>query len=225
MHYIYTIKNKINNKIYIGQTIDLQKRWYKHQSVSRDQNYNYPLYNSMRKYGIENFEIEIIDQCDDIFECNNLEELWIERRQSRNKDIGYNISKGGDNKEISEETRQKMSLAMAGEKNPFYGKKHSEETKRKIAEARRGTKTSEEVKQKMSETRKGEGNGMYGKNHTQESKDKIAKGREGKYEGENSPMFGRKKSEETIKKTVETRKRNKKIKEFEKELEKIQNEE
>lgn len=173
MYCIYVIKNKINNKMYIGQTGNLKSRWNKHISVAEDMTYNHPLYNSMRKYGIDNFTIEVLNPAESIKECNYLEEFWVEELQTTSRDIGYNIQKGGKHSEMAEETRQKISEAMTGEKNPFFGKTHSEETKQKIAKARTGTTTAEEVKQKMSDAKKGEGNGMFGKSHTQESKGEL----------------------------------------------------
>ena len=56
---------------------------------------------------------------------------------------------------ISEETRRKLSEARTGEKNHLYGKRHSTETRRKISEGKTGKKCSEETKRKMSEVRKG----------------------------------------------------------------------
>ena len=57
---------------------------------------------------------------------------------------------------------------------------HSEESKRKMSEKRKGRKNSEETKQKMSESSKGEKNGMWGKNHTEEAKQKISEKNKGK---------------------------------------------
>ena len=60
--FIYEIKNKINNKKYIGQTIGtIENRWKRHlRSVKNGEQYH--LYNSMRKYGIEKFFIKLLDE-------------------------------------------------------------------------------------------------------------------------------------------------------------------
>lgn len=66
MAYIYKITNKINNKIYIGETTQtIKKRWNQHvsDSLNKTRGYNYHIHNAMRKYGIGNFSIEIIEQC------------------------------------------------------------------------------------------------------------------------------------------------------------------
>ena len=58
----------------------------------------------------------------------------------------------------TEETKRKMSEARRGEKNYFYGKHHTEESKNKLSKANKGRKTSEETKKKLSEVNKGSKN-------------------------------------------------------------------
>ena len=64
---------------------------------------------------------------------------------------------------------------MKGANHPFYGRHHSEETKKKISVAHKGKKQSDETKRKMSEAQKGEKNHMYGKHHSDEGKIKMSK--------------------------------------------------
>lgn len=63
---IYKITNNINGKCYIGQTIDSDKRWKEHKQYSKYKSngnkYVYPLANAMRKYGIENFSFEMLEE-------------------------------------------------------------------------------------------------------------------------------------------------------------------
>ena len=95
----------------------------------------------------------------------------------------------------SEETKQKMSEAKKGKKHPMYGKKFSEEHKLKMSEAHKGIKLSEETKRKMSEANKG-------KKRSKETKQKISKALKGK-----TPWIkGRKLSEETKMKISESHK-------------------
>ena len=95
MGYIYKITNKINNKIYIGQTRrTIQERWREHLSRA-NQNYESYLYNAIRKYGEDNFVIEEIEKCEDDY-INEREQYYIETFNSFNKTNGYNLTKGGD---------------------------------------------------------------------------------------------------------------------------------
>lgn len=88
-------------------------------------------------------------------------------------------------KHLSEETRRKISEAengkRTGEKHPFYGKHHSEKTKKKISEAEKGKPRSEETKKKISEARRGEKHPMYGKHHSEETRNKTSEAMKGKH--------------------------------------------
>lgn len=111
---IYKITNKINNKIYIGQTTkSAAERLNKHIIEARCQDngnrpFNY-FHSAILKYGEENFIIEQIDEASSIEELNNKEIYWIEFYQSTSKEIGYNLMAGGKSGVKSLETRQKIS--------------------------------------------------------------------------------------------------------------------
>lgn len=97
--YIYKITNQINNKSYIGQTRKyFKERWKQHKSVYKNKNdtqYNYPLYRAFRKYGVENFKFEVLEECS--FEkLDEKEKYWILYYNSYNK--GYNQDLGGKGK-------------------------------------------------------------------------------------------------------------------------------
>ncbi len=65
---IYCITNKLNNKQYIGQSVNIFARWHQHISMTRrvafDKNARLHLYFAMRKYGLDNFKFEIMELCD-----------------------------------------------------------------------------------------------------------------------------------------------------------------
>lgn len=91
---IYKITNKINNKIYIGQSQHCLDRWSQHKYCSKNPNdfrtYEH-LYRSMRKYGIENFIFEIIEELP--FDNQLLiqrEQFWIDYYDTLNYQKGYN---------------------------------------------------------------------------------------------------------------------------------------
>ena len=125
---------------------------------------------------------------------------------------GYNLTKGGDGVIPCEETRRKLSKThkglQAGEKHPFFGKHHSEESKKKMSLARKGKTPpnkgkhlSEEQKRKIGESLKGRTGPNKGKTMSEETKKKISEAKKKLYSSsKNHPMFGKHHSEETKKK-------------------------
>lgn len=105
---IYKHTNKINGKIYIGQTCQKpEHRWGK-----QGQNYTerQPLfYSAIQKYGWDNFEHTIIIDNLTQEEANQQETYWINYYQSNILDYGYNLTSGGDKTEVSIQTREKLS--------------------------------------------------------------------------------------------------------------------
>ena len=95
MAYIYQIVNDINQKIYVGKTeFSIEKRFKEHcKDAYRESNEKRPLYSAMRKYGIDNFHIELIEETDNPEER---EVYWIEQKRSFKN--GYNATMGGDGK-------------------------------------------------------------------------------------------------------------------------------
>jgi hypothetical protein len=93
--YIYKVVNDINDKVYIGKTeFDIQKRWKEHcADCYRDRCEKRPLYNAMRKYGIDHFSILLIEETND---PSAREEYWIAYYDSYRN--GYNATVGGDGK-------------------------------------------------------------------------------------------------------------------------------
>ena len=83
---IYKYQNKINHKIYIGQSIDLEQRRYAHKSSAFNKNakdYNSQFHQAIRKYGLENFSYEILEENIDNFdELNEKEIAFIQEFQS-----------------------------------------------------------------------------------------------------------------------------------------------
>lgn len=93
---IYKITNKVNGKCYIGQAVDIERRWRKHKSAYKNPqspNYDYPLYRAMRKYGIENFTFETLEECE-AKDLNDKEVFYIAKFNCY--EDGYNQTKGGD---------------------------------------------------------------------------------------------------------------------------------
>lgn len=99
MGYIYCITNMVNNKKYIGKTLNtVEHRWREHlKEHKRFRNEKRALYDAMKKYGIENFKCETLLECpDDILEYKEKE--YIELFQTYH--LGYNLTLGGDGKQL-----------------------------------------------------------------------------------------------------------------------------
>jgi group I intron endonuclease len=106
--YIYKITNVINDKIYIGQTIqsNAKMRWYSHVADARGGKPGH-LYNAIRKYGVDNFVWQIIDTANSIEDLNLKEQHWLEKLRETNE--VYNLRTAGNNKLHSEESKLRMS--------------------------------------------------------------------------------------------------------------------
>lgn len=144
---IYKITNIVTQDFYIGKTINsLKRRMYQHIYDAFSKNSQTHLHRSIRKYGTENFSIEIIDTVDSYQLLNEKEIYWIQKLSPK-----YNMTKGGDGGDVSKSPNYIESL-----KNKNY--KHSEESKEKIRMAHLGKPKpplSEERKNKISESNKG----------------------------------------------------------------------
>ena len=91
---IYKIQNLVNGKVYIGQSNNIKRRWTAHRNSPfnpNQPNYDSPLYRAIRKYGLDSFSFEVIEECS-IAELNNRENYWIKFYQSNNKQTGYNLT-------------------------------------------------------------------------------------------------------------------------------------
>lgn len=139
--YIYLLKNNINNKLYIGQTINgFDKRYMGNIALNT---HNDHLKKAIEKYGIDNFtinkEFDIAYNKEDL---DLLEDMYIKLYETTNSDYGYNKQFGGSHGKPSEESRRKMSEARKGNTN-MLGHTHTEEAKRKMSKAKKGKYTYE----------------------------------------------------------------------------------
>lgn len=164
--YIYKTTNLVNGKIYIGQKKGPE--FYPDYKGSGK-----ALWNAIRKYGWDKFKVEFLIPCFSQEELDAEEIFLIDWFGSRDRSIGYNISEGGTWGDVSlgmtpEEYQawcDKNRASHAGEKNHFYGKRHTEESKRKISEHHAdfsgennpnyGKRLSESTRAKISEAARG----------------------------------------------------------------------
>lgn len=96
---VYLITNKLNNKRYVGQSINLKKRLKKHLHLTKEERYDAPLYKAIKKYGIDNFVLEILYKTDDRdfkkvrAELDEKEKYYITKYKTYGQ---YNQTLGGD---------------------------------------------------------------------------------------------------------------------------------
>lgn len=102
MGFIYKITNKVNGKIYIGKTLKtIEGRWKDHvEDYQRPRFEKRPLYSAMKKYGVENFSVEEVEECSSEI-LSEREIYWIDFYDSFRS--GYNATKGGDGKPFIDE--------------------------------------------------------------------------------------------------------------------------
>jgi group I intron endonuclease len=140
---IYKITNIVTNDCYIGSALNLKKRKSKHFSdLKLNKHFATYLQNSYNKYGIENFQFEVLARCPKEY-LLNLEQWFLDSLSP-----SFNTRKIAKNSlgvKYSEETKQKISKI-------HKGKKLSDETKSKISESNKGRVFSEEHKLKLSES-------------------------------------------------------------------------
>ena len=181
---IYKIKNLSNGKVYIGQSIDIKNRFYHHRrNVTK--NKKHPLYNAINKYGIVNFEFNVIEHVYDSNKLDEREQYWLDYYNSYNKGFGYNLllkAESWRGYKHTEETIRKIAESHKGKPSPMKGKKHREESNKKNSESQKGKKRkphTEESRKKMALSKKGN-TYWLGKKHTNESKLKIAESQKNK---------------------------------------------
>jgi len=151
---IYKITSP-TGKIYIGQSTKIEQRFEYYKNLNCTQQVK--LLRSLQKYKPESHNFEIIEECEES-RLNLRERYWQEQYDVLNKEKGLNLryTKVDDRSgTMSEETKERMSISKIGEKNTMHGKTHSEETKKKISEKRKGHKHSDETKKLYSEQRLG----------------------------------------------------------------------
>ena len=137
---IYKIVNKINNKIYIGQTIEFRKRMSHHYAaLSKNRHCSLYLQNSFNKHGVDNFYIEIIEECTLVNICLR-EQYWIETLKSYDKELGYNILINSPSPWYGKRTKEHCENISKG----LTGKHPSLETRKRQSDARKGRFTGSE---------------------------------------------------------------------------------
>ena len=164
---VYMFKNKIDGKIYVGKTKRKLEIRVKEHIYGVKGSY---IDSAIKKYGIKNFEVSILEECNSMEELNEREKFWIRELNSKVPN-GYNLTEGGDGglgHVVTLETRQKISKSKTGkpghppsekqlQTSSENGRKskgrklrpHTEEEKKHLSEIQKGRKISEETRTKM----------------------------------------------------------------------------
>ena len=188
---IYSIKNIITNKYYIGSAaISFEKRFIVHKSqLNNNKHPNNHLQDSWNKYGKNAFTFQIEEIVEDKNKLIEKEDEWLEacwplglynecpfayssigRKHTEESKQKISLFHKGNKyclgRRLSKETKRKISKNNIG----FKGRKHTEETKQKISKSETGKIVSEETKQKISISISGSNHPMFGKKHSNKTK-------------------------------------------------------
>jgi group I intron endonuclease len=148
------------DRIYIGSSIDIYKRWEQHlRNLRKDKHHSQKLQRHFNKYGKSDLVFSVIIGCDKD-ELINVEQYYIDIYEPYFNGSMKAYSNGGFTQ--TEGAKQKISESMKGEKNPNYGREFSEEHRKRLSESmkgrtspNKGKKASDETRKKQSDKRKG----------------------------------------------------------------------
>lgn len=159
---IYGLRCRSTGLWYVGLSKDMNRRWRMYRALGCKAQVK--LYNAIMKYGINDFEFHILEECQEEF-LNEKECIWILSKDSLEN--GYNLTAGGGSKTtFSKESREKMRQSHLGQPSARKGYKVTEEERERMRQISLGRKHSDETKKLLSELGKknvGERNGSYGK--------------------------------------------------------------
>lgn len=196
---VYQIRNTLNDKVYIGCSVDLRRRFHKHlRDLRQGTHHSQKLQRAWTKYGEGSFIFEVLQLVGIVPELLPAEQHWLDLLKPHAPQTGYNICSEARLRlgvHTSPETRARMAAAQRGRKLPpeqveamrqrMLGVPRSEATRQKIGEASTGRLHSEEAKKKIGAAQKG-------KVVSEETRQKIREAKKG-----NNSWAGRKHSEET----------------------------
>jgi len=177
--FVYVTTNIINGKQYIGS----------HATNNLNDDYigsGRVFLKAIQKYGKQNFQRKILQECDNILEARKLEADYIIKYNTLVPN-GYNVSDAGG--------------------WGYLGSSHGPLTRQRISEANKGKKRSNETKRKLSDASKkriGDKHPFWGKRHKKETLEKISNSRKGLTAKEKHHYFGKHRDEETKNKISDT---------------------
>jgi group I intron endonuclease len=167
---IYKTTNLINNKIYVGQDSHNNPAYLGSGKI---------LNNAIKKYGKDNFKKEILEECSSKKELNEREIYWINKLNSTDTNVGYNIATGGHGGNLGELVNKKIASTIRQLYNDPNSVYNSTEYKNRLSKGQEGRIVTEVTRKKISEAQKGEKAYWYGKKndlHSTKMREKYATG-------------------------------------------------
>lgn len=152
---MYRLINNLNNKTYVGSTVNLSTRFYKYFSIKHLSERKTPIHNALLKYGFDNFTLEILEYCESGINPVTREQYYFSKLkpeynilEQAGSSLGYKHTAATleffkNDRKINEETRKNLSSAATG-------RVLTEEDKKKISDARKGITLSAETRSKIS---------------------------------------------------------------------------
>ncbi len=106
---IYAIVNLVNKKSYVGRSVNINRRWWEHRNeLKYNKHYNSYLQNAWNKYGEENFELLLLEECNKALHAEK-EFMWINEMQSFDRSFGYNLREEDENGKMREKHKEHLS--------------------------------------------------------------------------------------------------------------------
>jgi group I intron endonuclease len=202
---VYCIRNLINNKRYIGQTVNAWRRFNDHiSSLNRGDHKNFHLQQSWNKYGEKSFDFSVLEACE-VSVLDEKERYYISLHKTMDYNLGYNQDGGGNRgKVMSKSTREKISSSRQGRDTMSKGAKERLAERMKGNKLRLGLPMPEKAKGKLIESHKGN-KYTLGRKCTDEERKRMSEQRKGR----KLPSRKGKVSDETRKKISEALKNSK----------------
>lgn len=182
---IYQIRNLVDGKIYVGSAFNLLKRRAQHRCRLNSKNHgNCHLQNAWNKYGENNFVFEVLEFIPlDNEILKKRETYYIQKLNVCDRSIGYNLSPDALRNTLCEESKQKIREKVKGNQN-WLGKRHTEETKKRMSEWHTGKVVKQSTRDKLSKINQGV------PKWTEEQKRQMSIARQGTNCGKDNPMYG-----------------------------------
>jgi len=167
---IYSIRNTINDKQYIGSAVNLRHRRKYHWMALRNNNTERAcpiLLNAWNKYGEAAFSFSVLEFVDDVEKLIEREQYWLDTHKTYERGVGYNVARVAGScfgVQRTEEQKKRMSMCKMGDKNPNFSKRPPDHVIEMLVRWTKNNPPSEEKRKLLSEKAMGNKRGLGEKN-------------------------------------------------------------